>query len=47
MLMCGNPAVGKSTWIQKVGAEADDASTSLYFDGLRDSTRRRGQWWEG
>eukprot|EP00418_Pyrodinium_bahamense_P069076 CAMPEP_0179083288 /NCGR_PEP_ID=MMETSP0796-20121207/37602_1 /TAXON_ID=73915 /ORGANISM="Pyrodinium bahamense, Strain pbaha01" /LENGTH=338 /DNA_ID=CAMNT_0020780693 /DNA_START=27 /DNA_END=1043 /DNA_ORIENTATION=+ len=45
--LCGNPAVGKSTWIYAVGAREACATTAVFFDDLLNNRRRRGQWWEG
>lgn len=46
VLMAGNPATGKSTWIQKVGAAEADSASAVYFDDLLNDQRKRGQWWE-
>eukprot|EP00966_Prymnesium_polylepis_P244944 5665596-Prymnesium_polylepis.1 len=47
VLMGGNPAVGKSTWITKVGALEDGAATTIFFDDLCNNKFRRRQFWDG
>jgi len=46
ILMAGNPAVGKSTWIEKVGPQEPGVETSVFFDDLLNNRRRRNLWWE-
>jgi len=46
VLMCGNPAVGKSTWIEQMGAQEPGVETCVFFDDLLNNRRRRSLWWE-
>ena len=47
VLMSGNPAVGKSTWIEQIGAKEAGGAAAVFFDDLLNNGRRRAQWWEG
>ena len=47
VLMSGNPAVGKSTWIEQIGAKEAGGAAAIFFDDLLNNGRRRAQWWEG
>jgi len=46
VLTSGNPAVGKSTWIEKCGMKEPNLETCVFFDDLLNSKRRRAAWWE-
>jgi hypothetical protein len=47
VILSGNPAVGKSTWTETMGASEPGAQTTVFYDDLLNNRRRRAQWWEG